>query len=145
MVKTITVAMLIAAIATAQNDDDCKEDGFRKSNSCYAYTGDENDKENCEITYVFNDCSAHECRLIQSDYVEDCMPYLEDADFWYGIRDREAFNNGKDEDRMREYWNWYHDHSDDGAHTWEDGAGDWESDCWYEKHDLKFNNWDLGV
>jgi len=117
-----------------------------KEDTCFAYTGDENDMEDyCMIEYIFNACSAHECKLKDEDGEQDCMPYLEDADFWYGIRDRDAFTRSWEGNRMSEYWNWYHDHSDDGAHTWEDGAGDWESDCWYEKHDLKFNNWDLGV
>jgi hypothetical protein len=72
------------------------------------------------------------------------MPYMEDPDFWYSIKDRKVFDENYRGDEIRDYWNWFHDHSDEGLHTWEDGADDWEDDCWYEKHDLKFTAWDLG-
>jgi len=70
------------------------------------------------------------------------MDYLEDPDFWNSIKDNRVFDEDSEGNQMREYWNWYHEHSDDG-HTWEEGAGDWQDDCWYEKHDLKFKTWGL--
>jgi hypothetical protein len=143
MRSTLIVA-IVAAYAKAQQEEECYEDGFEFVNSCFEYTGDENDRDNCIIMYRFNTCGPHMCQLENDDGKADCMPYLEDPDFWNSIRDRRIFNESYEGYQLSEYWNWFHDHSDEALHTWEEGAGDWQDNCWYEKHDLEFNTRDVG-